>query len=133
MIVSIADTHTAVWYLFNDPRLSTTAREFIEQSVRDGQEVGVSSISIAEMVYLCEKNRIQPSAVQNLIDALADADNVLTELPVTSAVARHMQDIPREEVSDMPDRIIAATSLRLRVPVISRDAKIRAAQLQTIW
>ena len=37
------------------------------------------------------------------------------------------------EVPDMPDRIIAATALHLRVPIISRDGKIRASQFETIW
>ena len=33
----------------------------------------------------------------------------------------------------MPDRIIAATALHLGVPVISRDGKIRASTVATIW
>lgn len=133
MIVAVADTHTAIWYLFNDRRLSPRARRFIEESVQHGDQVGVSSISIAEMVYLSEKDRIQRSAVQNLIDALADPGNALTELPVTVVVAESMQHIPRDDVPDMPDRIIAATALGLKVPVISRDGSIRAAQFETIW
>jgi len=36
-------------------------------------------------------------------------------------------------VPDLPDRIIAATALHLNVPVISRDSKIQAANLQTVW
>jgi hypothetical protein len=27
MIAAVADTHTAVWYLFNNPKLSAGARE----------------------------------------------------------------------------------------------------------
>jgi predicted nucleic acid-binding protein len=33
----------------------------------------------------------------------------------------------------MPDRIIAATALHLGVPVITRDRKIRASNLKSIW
>jgi PIN domain nuclease of toxin-antitoxin system len=133
MIVSVADTHAVVWYLFNDPRLSAAARKFIEQAVKGGNQVGVSSISIAEMVYLSEKGKIQQSAVEDLVNALADPDNVLTELPVTAAVDRDMQAVPRKDVPDMPDRIVAATSLGFGVLLISRDAKIQATTLQTIW
>ncbi len=133
MIVSVADTHTVVWYLFNDPRLSRTARQFIEQAAQDGNQIGVSSISLAEMVYLCEKGKIQQSAVQDLIHALLDPENALHELPLDATVAEKMQAVPRAEVPDMPDRIVAATGLRFGVPVISRDGKIRASNLQTIW
>jgi hypothetical protein len=31
MIVAIADTHAAIWYLFSDPRLGTAASAFIDQ------------------------------------------------------------------------------------------------------
>jgi hypothetical protein len=33
----------------------------------------------------------------------------------------------------MPDRIIAATALYLRVPVISRDYEIQLSGVDTIW
>jgi predicted nucleic acid-binding protein len=33
----------------------------------------------------------------------------------------------------MPDRIIAATALALGLPLVTRDRKIRAADLETIW
>lgn len=85
------------------------------------------------MIYLSEKNRIAPSAVKNLITALADPENTLIELPVTASIARAMQRMLRDQVSDMPDRIIAATAVSLDVPIISRDSKIRSASLQTIW
>jgi len=33
----------------------------------------------------------------------------------------------------MPDRIVAATAVHFGVPVISRDGRIRASSVQTIW
>jgi PIN domain nuclease of toxin-antitoxin system len=33
----------------------------------------------------------------------------------------------------MPDRIVAATALHFGVPVISRDSRILASDLTTIW
>jgi predicted nucleic acid-binding protein len=48
-------------------------------------------------------------------------------------IVEKMASIPRSQVPDMPDRIIAATALQLMVPVVSRDAKIRALNLETIW
>jgi predicted nucleic acid-binding protein len=48
---------------------------------------------------------------------------------VVDAVAR----VSRAEVPDMPDRIVAATALALRLPLISRGARIRASQVASIW
>jgi PIN domain nuclease of toxin-antitoxin system len=33
----------------------------------------------------------------------------------------------------MPDRIVAATGVYFNVPVISRDGRIRSANLRTVW
>ncbi|SRR5258708_40256829 len=133
MIVAVADTHAAVWYLFNNSKLSVAARQAIENALKDGNQVAVSAITLAEMVYLVEKGRIPSTAVSDLIRGLSDPEYPLQEVPFDGTVAERMQFIPRTEVPEMPDRIIAATGLRLGVPVISRDRKIRAALLDTIW
>lgn len=59
--------------------------------------------------------------------------SVFVELPLDIEVAQALQRVPWDAVPDMPDRIIAATALHWQVPVISRDAHIQAANLQTIW
>jgi PIN domain nuclease of toxin-antitoxin system len=43
------------------------------------------------------------------------------------------RQIPRSEVPDLPDRVIPATALALNLPLVTRDAKILAANTQTIW
>ena len=37
MAVAVADTHTVIWYLFDDARLSTRARETIESGAENKQ------------------------------------------------------------------------------------------------
>jgi len=133
MIVAIADTHSAIWYLFNDPRLSLAARNAFAQATANGDHVGVSAISLAEIVYLAEKARIPETTFENALEMLRDPETVLTEVPVDSAVVEVMRFIARDQVPDLPDRIVAATGRRYGVPVISRDGKIRTAELRTIW
>jgi hypothetical protein len=45
-------------------------------------------------------------------------------------VAGTFESVSRSEVPDLPDRIV---TVALRVPLISRDGKIRASQIQAIW
>ncbi len=52
------DTHAVVWYLNADSRLSERARGFIDASAREGLSVLVSTISLVEVLYLCEKERL---------------------------------------------------------------------------
>ncbi len=133
MIAGVADTHTALWYLLKNPRLSTAARKFIDEAARNGDEIMVSPISIAEVVYLVEKGRLDLSAYHGLKQALEDPEYVIGEAPFTNEVIEAMRHVPRVEIPDMPDRLIAATAVYLGVPVVSRDGRIRASRVRTVW
>ena len=133
MIVGVADTHTALWYLYKNPRLSVTARTFMDDAAQAGHGIALSPISLAEIVYLVEKNRLPVSAYDDLKAALADPGNVIEEAPFTADVVEALRQVPRAQVPDMPDRIVAATAVYLRVPVISRDGRIQSSNIQTVW
>lgn len=131
MIIAVADTHTLVWALFGDARLSAAARAALTVS-GDGK-VGASAISLAEIVYLEEKQRLPGGTFARVVATLADPAGSLEEIPVDATVVQAMARIPRSSIPDLPDRIIAASAVRLGVPVVSRDGKIQASQLKTIW
>ena len=133
MIAGVADTHTALWYLLRNPRLSNPAREFIDNAAAAGHDIVLSPISLAEILYLIEKNRLPMSAYDDLKTAIADSAYVIEEAPFTASVVDAMRQVPRAEIPDMPDRIVAATAVFLGVPVISRDGRIRSSAIQTIW
>jgi PIN domain nuclease of toxin-antitoxin system len=133
MIAGVADTHAAIWFLFGDPRLSATAKEFFDKAAILRRKIVLSPISLAEVVYLIEKNRLPPSAFDDLRVALNNPNHVLEEAPFTAEVVEVMRQISRAEVPDMPDRIVSATAVFLGVPLITRDGRIRASNVQTVW
>lgn len=133
MIAGVADTHAALWYLMKNQRLSATARSFMDDAAAAGHEIAQSPISLAEIVYLVEKGRLPISAYEDLRTALIDPDYVIDEAPFNAGVVEALRQVSRAEVPDMPDRIIAATGLYLGVPVISRDGRIRASNVKTVW
>lgn len=106
--------HAALWHLYGDPRLSRNAREFIERASATGRKIAISSISLAEIVYLIEKGRIPKGAYENLNAVLSDPAGVFQETPVDNNVSLGMQRIARDEVPDMPDRIISGDRDPLR-------------------
>ena len=85
------------------------------------------------MTYLGEKGRLPSAAREELIEALDDPAGPCTLVPLDRLVAEALQLVQRTEVPDLPDRNVAATALALRAPLISRDRKIRASQIRTIW
>lgn len=133
MIAAVADTHTALWHLFGDPRLSNAAAQFIGEAAATRHNIAISSITLAEIVYLIDKGRLPHAAYQELIDSLNDPDHLFTEAVFNSAIVAAMWQVPRVDVPDLPDRVVAATAAYFGVPVISRDRRIRSARLQTVW
>src|SRR5438445_12870026 len=104
MIRGVADTHTAIWYLFGDARLSTKAKAVFDLASAEGDNIGLSSITLVEVVYLVEKHRIRPEAFNRLVEALDTQNNVLVEIPLNRVIVEAMFNISRAVVPEMPDR-----------------------------
>ena len=107
---AVLDTHTVLWYLENSKELSATARTTIEEAIRDARDVHVSAISVIETVYLVERKKLPSTALQRLRNALIDPSAGLFVAAVDASVANALENVPRSIVTDMPDRIIAATA-----------------------
>jgi PIN domain nuclease of toxin-antitoxin system len=130
---AILDTHTALWSVFDRKRISQAALQAIRRSVGAGKPLLVSAISLVETIYLVERGRIPLEAYRKLEAALLDPASGLVVVPVDEDVAQAVFRIPRQTVPDMPDRIIAATALRHNLPLLTRDSRIQAAGIKTIW
>lgn len=130
---AVLDTHAAIWYVFQRNRLSADALRFIRRAIDSGKPVYVSAISLVETIYLIERGRIPLEAIRRLGEALADPASSLIVVPLGAAVADAVQRVSRSAVPDMPDRIIAATALHLGLPLVTRDQRIQASGLKTVW
>ena len=132
-MAAVLDTHAAIWYVFIRKRLSQDALRFIRRAVDSGRPAYVSAISIVETIYLIERGRVPFEALQRLEAGLKDPTSGLLVAPVDEEVAEAVHKVPRYLVPEMPDRIIAATALRLGLPLITRDARIASVGIKTIW
>jgi len=130
----VADTHTIIWYLRSPEKLSTNAVNALDNALNNGESIFISAISLVEMNYLVEKNRIPTSSLEQLLQLIDDPLVNLVVVPLDTPVARAFTQIPREIVPEMGDRIIAATSLYLGLPLVTKDHKIsNLSNIQTIW
>jgi predicted nucleic-acid-binding protein len=72
MSAVVTDTHALLWYLNNDPLLSTPALIAFENAERTGQPIYLPSIVIVELRYLVEKGTITEANYQTILAELND-------------------------------------------------------------
>ncbi len=129
----VVDTHAALWYLFADDRLSKAAREAMDAALEAGDSIALSAISLVEIIYLVDKGRISEQAWQRVREEMGQDAPSLISVPIDERLLPHIQQVPRSEVPDLPDRLIAATALMLDLPLVTRDPEIQSSSIRTIW
>lgn len=127
------DTHALLWYLEKSDKLSEVAKSAIKQTIASGGVLNVSPISLTEILFLEEKDKLRKGTFQKVLDELHKTNSALVEAPLVSNTVAFIARIPREIVPDMPDRLIAATALSLGLSLVTKDLRIRATSVPTIW
>ena len=126
----VADTHALWWYLRSPERLTAAASAVFRLAETGNATVVIPAIVVAEFYYLSLKLG-QPFPPWRLMDMLSSAEGLeLSELGRAQLEELHrLQDVP-----EMHDRLIAAESLALHAPVLTRDGTLTASnQVETIW
>ncbi len=133
MTAVAADTHAAIWSLFEPALLSRDALAALSEAEAAGDPIYLTSISLVETWYLVERRRVAQDTLERLVNALSQPGATFVLIPLNLRVALAVGAIPRTEVPEMPDRIIAATALHLGVPLVTRDRRVRSSRIATIW
>ena len=133
----VADSLSILWFVFDPVRLSPAADAALTAAQSD--LILISAITLVEVSDLSGKKSFPyADAFPRLLAYVADPTVPLEVLPVTVDVALALHSVPRAEIPDMPDRIIAATALTHGLPLVSSDADLRGsayltARVQVIW
>lgn len=129
----LIDTHTLLWVLFSDEKLSTEAKKVLLDS---GSEVFVSAISIWEisLKYATGKLKLEertpdelPNAVENLGFSFLNLD------PITAST---FYKLPRLKHRDPFDRMLAWQAISEDFTLISKDKGFDYYQkdgLKRVW
>jgi PIN domain nuclease of toxin-antitoxin system len=129
----VTDTHALLWHLSRDPALSASAVDIFHLADTGEAEIIIPSIALVEIVYLCERQRVPADRIDRVLTLINTAGSRYRLAALDEAIVQALRHIPREQVPDMPDRVIAATALHLDVPVITRDSRIQTSGLRIIW
>lgn len=131
--MTLLDTHAWVWFVGDPSRLSKRARQAVDGALEAGQ-LAVSSMSVWELAMLVKKGRLKLSMDVGAWVARSEAMPFLTFLPVTNAIALRSMELPPPLHADPADRLIVATALDLRVPLVTKDRRLRDYEpVRTVW
>ncbi|WP_121969235.1 PIN domain-containing protein [Leptolyngbya sp. BC1307] len=134
MSAVVADTHAVIWFLRNAKQLSDNAATAMDGAIQSNQPIYIASISLVEMVYLTERDRIPAAAFEKLMATLDKPISTFEVVPLDLTITLELASIDRAIVPEMPDRIIAATAQSLGLPLVTRDRSIQnLSTLKTIW
>lgn len=98
------------------------------------QQPIISAITVWEIALLIKKRKIILSAdPEKFLDYIL-SESVVKILPIDALIARNSVVLPDALHKDPADRIIIATAVELRIPLITADKKIRDyPHVKTIW
>ena len=121
----LVDTPALLWWLTDDPALSSAAREAL---ANPGDEMLVSTASLWEIAIKRSLGKL--TAPDDLPDEIANAG--FAWLPVSADHAWRVHDLPPHH-RDPFDRLLIAQALIERVPVITADARFGDYGVDVRW
>lgn len=132
-VPTFLDTHTWVWWVTEDRRLSRKAASVIQEAAR-GTGVSLSMISIWEIAKKVEKQQLalDRPAREWIDQALNVPGLALVEL--TPAILMDSCELPQPFHGDPADQIIVASARHHRATLVTKDANLRRYKhVSTVW
>ncbi|MEW6771955.1 MAG: PIN domain-containing protein [Bacillota bacterium] len=126
----VADTHSLIWFLSEDDRLSDRAEYLLSRAEAAEVEILIPTIVLAEIVYLVQKRNFRVT-IEEVLKRIDDGDGFII-VPFDFAIFQTMLRLPTEW--EIHDRIIAATGLYYNAAVITKDEVLSGSdQVETTW
>lgn len=126
----VLDTHAWLWHVAAPERLSARVRAAIDT----GEELGVCTISCWEVAMLERRHRIElDRAVREWVGRALSHERV-EAIALSPEIALDAALVPDDFPGDPADRIIYASTLRLRGRLATKDAALRRYDREiTLW
>lgn len=128
MIVS--DTHTLVWWVADDPRLSARARDAMDTD----ELVIVPAIVLWEIAMLAVRGQVTlGSGTTEYLERAVRLPRLRLE-PLSPRIAVRANSFGDAFHRDPADRLIVATAIELGVPLVTKDERMHAfGGVQAVW
>ena len=120
----VSDTQCLIWYLAKHRRLPRRVRAVFEAGKQGNAQALVPSICLIETLYLLQRQRVKANVVRAVMAHPETHDAAIFVVPLDMKVANAVADFGPAVVTDLPDRVIAATARAYGLPLLSTDHAI---------
>ena len=125
----LADTVTVIRHFSGVGRIGQKARTILEGVEEGDHHLFLSTVSLVEILYLSEKNRIMINLGESL-DIIDDSANY-SIVDLTTKIVKFAEKIDFPEIFD---RLIMSTARSLDIPILTSDKAIRNSGIvEVIW
>lgn len=125
---ALLDTHVLLWWLHEDPRLAEAHHEVIRKAGPEAP-LWVSDITLWEIATLHSLGRIELRLPLRDWLERATAPPLVQRVGISPAIAAEVAALPEDFHRDPADRILVATARVLGATLLTRDARILAAEV----
>ena len=126
----LLDTHTILWYLFGDSRLSENAKQIVESDICFYSYASFWGISIKQ-----SKKKLEFTHTIFEIDEMCRKAGV-RKLPVTLDDFNEVRHLPFQanvKHNDPFDRILVSQAIENDLTIITCDDKIPLYDVKSVW
>jgi PIN domain nuclease of toxin-antitoxin system len=125
----LADTAVIIRYFSEIGKITKNAKLILNNAEQGKHHIYISIISIVEIMYLSEKNRIKIDLTETL-----NIINGSTNYSIVDLTPQIVLIAQKIKFFELHDRLIIATAKYLNVPMITPDkAIIQSSNVKTIW
>lgn len=129
----VLDTHAIVWDALRPELLSRKAKKAITQA-NENDGIIFCEISLWEIAMLIHKKRVYVETTYLNFIQLVKASNKYIFRGISPEIAELSAQLPTEVTNDPADRIIAATAMVEKAPLVTADKNLRKAKMiRTLW
>ncbi len=125
----LADTVALIRHFSNTGKIGKTARQILEKADQGVNTIWISVISIAEIMYLSEHNRIDLNLASfcKMIESIDNYRVLDLNLDIVLK-ASQIEDL------ELHDRLIVASAKYMEIPILTSDRQIEnQVDLEVIW
>ena len=125
----LADTVTIVRHFTDSGKIGKKARDILNRIEADQGTLVISVISLMEIMYLSEKNRIDITLSETL-----EAIELSTNYRIADLTPEILQVAETVIFNELHDRLLLSTAKFLDISIISSDKKFKSVQgVKVIW